>query len=65
MSDKRSETRRPHTAAGGVGPKAKVGPGPAVPDPKQGSANYHDRPSDDGKHGDAEKEPNEGFPRGK
>ncbi len=25
-------------------------------------SNYRDRPTDDGKHGDADKEPNEGFP---
>jgi hypothetical protein len=35
---------------------------PAETDPRKGSSNYKDRPSDDGKHGDGAKEPTAAVP---
>jgi hypothetical protein len=35
---------------------------PRTTDPKRGSSNYKDRPTNDGKHGDADKEPTPALP---
>jgi hypothetical protein len=62
MSDPRTDHEQPQSSPGGPGrqrpaPNA-TGSGAAPSDANK----YRDRPSEDGKQGDAAQEPNEGFP---
>jgi hypothetical protein len=58
-SDKRQQTEpaNPQRRPGGAD---KTGSGTS--EPPRDSVKYRDRPADEGKHGDAAEEPNEGFP---
>ncbi len=59
MSDQRADEDRKNTTRD---PRKRPTPDPAGGGRETRSANYRDRPSDDGKHGDAGEEPNSGFP---
>ncbi len=60
MSDKRSDEHRQSTTSERRKQPSSDQTGSGG---ERRSVNYRDRPSDDGKHGDAGDEPNSGFPR--